>query len=187
MSPLWRNGAILGVVAVGGGLAVSEVASGILHQRVSPVVAVAESIIRLTPGSVIEAVISVVGHHDKTVLIASTLVITLLFAAIFRFLPDVRLSWRDVLLGAAITAVLFTAGRYLIALYLGRSTVASIYGAAGSLVALLVWVYYSCAILFFGVEFIRAYRQARRLKVEPKETAVQVREEFVTPRAHNRD
>lgn len=116
----------------------------------------------------------------------SLIVITLLFALLFKVMPDVHLRWRDVALGAVVTAVLFTIGRYLIALYLGHSTVASIYGAAGSLVALLVWVYYSCAILFFGVEFIRAYRHERDLKVQPKDTAVQVREEFVTPRSQRR-
>ena len=110
---------------------------------------------------------------------AGLVIITVLFGLLFKVLPDVRLRWRDVWVGAAVTAVLFTIGRYLIALYLGHSTVASIYGAAGSLVALLVWVYYSCAILFFGVEFIRAYRMAHHLKVEPKETAVLVHEEIV--------
>lgn len=115
----------------------------------------------------------------------SLVVITLLFTLLFKVMPDVHLRWRDVALGAAVTAVLFTIGRYVIAFYLGRSTVASIYGAAGSLVALLVWIYYSCAILFFGVEFIRAYRHARHLKVHPKETAVQVREEFVTTKARS--
>jgi membrane protein len=109
-------------------------------------------------------------------------VITLLFALLFKVMPDVRLRWRDVWVGAAITAVLFTIGRHLIALYLSHSTVASIYGTAGSLVALLIWVYYSCAILFYGVEFTRAYRLAHHLKVEAKETAVQVREEIVTAR-----
>lgn len=112
-------------------------------------------------------------------------IITLLFAMLFKVLPDVRVRWRDVWTGATLTAVLFTVGRYLIALYLGHSTVASIYGAAGSLVALLIWVYYSCAILFFGVEFTRAYRAASHLDVEPKETAVVVREEIVrSRRAH---
>ncbi|MEO6245727.1 MAG: YhjD/YihY/BrkB family envelope integrity protein, partial [Opitutaceae bacterium] len=81
--------------------------------------------------------------------------------------------------GAFVTAILFTIGRFLIALYLGHSTVASTYGAAGSLVALLVWIYYSCAILFFGAEFILAHRLDRGLPVEPKETAVLVRREVV--------
>ncbi len=103
-----------------------------------------------------------------------------LFALMFKVLPDVRVGWKETWLGAAVTAVLFTIGRYLIALYLGHSTIASIYGAAGSLVALLIWVYYSCAIFFFGAEFIRAYRQvAHHRAVEPKETAIVVREEMI--------
>ncbi|MBC7366775.1 MAG: YihY/virulence factor BrkB family protein [Undibacterium sp.] len=109
----------------------------------------------------------------------SVVIVTVLFALLFKVLPDVRVRWRDVWAGAGITAILFTIGRFLIALYLGHSTVASIYGAAGSLVALLIWVYYSCAILFYGVEITRAYRDAHHLKVEPKETAVMVREEVV--------
>lgn len=107
------------------------------------------------------------------------IVITLLFALLFRFMPDVKLRWRDVGVGAFVTAVLFTVGRQLIAFYLGHSTVASIYGTAGSLVALLIWVYYSCAIFFYGVEFTRAYRVAHHLGIEPKPAAVLVREEIV--------
>lgn len=110
---------------------------------------------------------------------AGLVIITILFALLFKVLPDVKLRWREVWIGAVVTAVLFTIGRYLIALYLAHSTVASVYGTAGSLVALLVWVYYSCAILFYGGEFIRAYRQAHHLKTEPKETAVLVHEEVV--------
>ena len=102
----------------------------------------------------------------------SLVVITVLFALLFKIMPDVRLRWREVWLGAAVTSILFTIGRYAIALYLGHSTVASIYGTAGSLVALLIWIYYSCAILFFGVEFMRAYRVLHHLPVQPKETAV---------------
>lgn len=109
-------------------------------------------------------------------------VITVLFALLFKVLPDVHLRWKDVVIGAVVTSALFTIGRYLIALYLAHSTVVSVYGAAGSLVALLIWVYYSCAILFFGVELTRAYRAAHKLKVIPKENAVLVREELVMPR-----
>lgn len=108
------------------------------------------------------------------------IVISILFALLFKILPDVILRWSDVWLGAVVTAVLFTIGKYLIALYLGHSTVASIYGTAGSLVALLIWVYYSCAILFFGVEFTRAYRLSHRLDVQPKPTAVRIREEIIS-------
>lgn len=84
-------------------------------------------------------------------------VITVLFAMIFKFLPDVKLPWRDVWLGAAITAVLFTLGKYALGLYLARSSVASAYGAAGSLVVILVWVYYSAQICFFGAEVTQVY------------------------------
>jgi membrane protein len=84
-------------------------------------------------------------------------VITLLFAMIFKVLPDVRIAWHDVWIGAVITAVLFNVGKLLLGLYLGKSTVASAYGAAGSLVILLLWVYYSSQILFWGAEFTRVY------------------------------
>jgi membrane protein len=122
------------------------------------------------------------GLLKATDVAASLVVVTCLFAMLFKVMPDVHLRWRDVWLGAAVTAVLFTIGRYLIALYLGKSTVASVYGTAGSLVALLIWVYYSCAILFFGAEFTRAYRHAHKLNVQPKETAVVVRQEIVETR-----
>jgi len=106
-------------------------------------------------------------------------VITLLFALLFKFLPDVKLRWSDVWIGATLTSLLFSGGRYLIALYLGHSTVASIYGTAGSLVALLIWIYYSCAIFFYGVEFTRVYRSTHGFEVEPKSTAVRVREQII--------
>jgi len=107
------------------------------------------------------------------------IVLTLLFALLFKVLPDVRIRWREAWLGAFVTAVLFSVGRLLIAMYLGHSTIASSYGAAGSLVALLIWIYYSCAILFFGAEFIRAHRLALGRPIEPKDTAVLVRQEIV--------
>ena len=105
-------------------------------------------------------------------------VITVLFAAFFKFLPDVVLPWRSVWGSAFLTALLFSGGRFLIALYLGHSNVASVYGAAGSLVALLVWIYYSCAIMFYGVEYLRASREEDGMPVKPKKTAVLVREEL---------
>ena len=84
-------------------------------------------------------------------------VITAVFAAIYKVLPDVKLRWRDVGIGAAATAFFFSIGKTLIGLYLGKSSVASSYGAAGSLIVVLIWVYYSSAILFFGAEFTRAF------------------------------
>jgi membrane protein len=83
--------------------------------------------------------------------------LTLLFAMIYKVLPDVKIAWRDVWVGAVITAVLFTAGTYLIGLYLGWSSVASAYGAAGSPMVLLLWVYYSSQVLLFGAEFTQVY------------------------------
>lgn len=106
-------------------------------------------------------------------------VITVLFAMIFKVLPDVVLRWRDVWKGAFLTALLFSVGRFLISFYLGRSTVTSTYGAAGSLVVVLMWVYYSCLLLFFGAEFIRAYLQVTGRTPRPKSTAVRVRRIFV--------
>jgi membrane protein len=106
-------------------------------------------------------------------------VITVLFAMIFKVLPDVQLRWHDVWKGAFLTALLFSVGRFLISIYLGRTGVASTYGAAGSLVVLLMWVYYSTLILFFGVEFTRAYLEECGVKVRPKSTAVRVHRQIV--------
>jgi membrane protein len=85
------------------------------------------------------------------------LVITVLFAFIFKVLPNVALEWGDVIIGAVLTSFLFTAGKSLLGVYLGKAGFADTYGAAGSLVILLVWVYYSAQVLFFGAEFTRAY------------------------------
>ncbi|GAA0847859.1 YihY/virulence factor BrkB family protein [Cupriavidus pauculus] len=84
-------------------------------------------------------------------------VVTALFAVIFKMLPNARIAWRDVTMGAVITALLFAVGKRLIGLYLGNSAVASSYGAAGSVVALMLWVYYSAQIFFFGAELTRQY------------------------------
>lgn len=89
--------------------------------------------------------------------VISLLVIALLFAFIFRVVPDVSITWKDVWLGAALTAVLFVLGKFVLGFYFGRSAVASSYGAAGSLIIILIWVYYSAQILFFGAEFTRVY------------------------------
>ena len=94
-------------------------------------------------------------------LLISFAIITLLFALMFKYLPDIEVPWRDAWKGAAVTAVLFTIGKYLIGLYLGKAAVASPYGAAGSLVALVVWVYYSAMILFFGAELTQAMTRQR--------------------------
>jgi membrane protein len=95
-------------------------------------------------------------------LLVSFVFITLLFGMIFKLLPDTPVAWRDVWVGAAVTALLFTLGKYLLGLYLGMSSTTSAFGAAGSLVLLLLWVYYSSQILLFGAEFTRAYSTLRR-------------------------
>lgn len=87
----------------------------------------------------------------------SLLVITVLFALLFRILPDTYIAWRDVWVGAVLTAALFTVGKFLIGLYLGQAAVASSYGAAGSLIIILLWTFYSSQILFFGAEFTRVF------------------------------
>jgi membrane protein len=103
--------------------------------------------------------------------LVSLVVTTALFALLYRFLPDVRLRWRDVTTGAFVTAVLFTIGQQLIGLYLGQSSVASAYGAAGSVMVLLLWVYYSCQILLLGAEFTRVYAQRRGAKAHAESYA----------------
>ncbi len=114
-----------------------------------------------------------------TEIFISLTVITLLFAAIFKILPDVVLSWRDVLAGALVTAILFTVGRSLIAMYLANTATASTYGAAGSLALLLLWVNYSALILLYGASITRAHLEARGKPVIPRNTAVCVHRELI--------
>ena len=96
---------------------------------------------------------------------------------IFKLLPDVVVSWKDVWIGAVFTAVLFMIGKFLIGLYIGRASIGSVYGAAGSLVIVLVWTYYSSQILFFGAELIRAYaKYFDSVPVVPTEQAVPIDE-----------
>lgn len=94
---------------------------------------------------------------DAISTVFSFAVVTTLFAVIFKMLPNARIAWRDVTMGAIITALLFAVGKRLIGIYLGNSAVASSYGAAGSVVALMLWVYYSAQIFFFGAELTRQY------------------------------
>ena len=104
----------------------------------------------------------------------SLAVITLLFAMMFKILPDANIAWRDVWIGAFITALLFTLGKFALGLYLGRSGVASSYGAAGSLIVLLLWVYYSSQIVFFGAEFTQVYANRFGSHVTPSSNAIAV-------------
>lgn len=111
--------------------------------------------------------------------VVSLAVVTLLFGAIFRVLPDVLLAWREVWLGGFVTALLFVAGRTLIALYLASTATASAYGAAGSLVLLLLWVNYSSLILLFGAAVTRAGVLEHGVVVKPRPTAILVRREVL--------
>ena len=102
----------------------------------------------------------------------SFVMLTLLFGIIYKVLPDVKLAWKNVALGAAVTSVLFSLGKMAIGLYIGRGGLANSYGAAGSLVVLMVWVYYSAQIFFFGAEFTQVYSKLRHIPSEPADTAV---------------
>jgi membrane protein len=102
----------------------------------------------------------------------SLIIIAVLFAALFKVLPDAGTGWKDVTAGALLTSVLFTLGKYLIGLYLGRSRVGSAYGAAGSFVLLLLWIYYSSQIFYLGAEFTKAWADAHRRPTKPKKGAV---------------
>jgi membrane protein len=103
--------------------------------------------------------------------LVSFVVITLLFAMIFKILPDAQIAWWQVWLGASLTALLFTIGKFFIGLYLGRSSMASSYGVAGSFVVLLVWVYYSSQILYLGAEMTKVYTDLSGAHVRPTEIA----------------
>jgi membrane protein len=106
-------------------------------------------------------------------------VIVLLFAMIFKFLPDAKIQWRDVWIGAAMTAILFGIGKWLLGLYLGSGAAGSAYGPASSLITLLLWVYYSSQILLFGAEFTQVYADRAGREVKPAEHAVRVEQKEV--------
>ena len=102
------------------------------------------------------------------------LIITILFIIIFKTLPDGKIAFRDCLTGAAFTAFLFMIGKFAIGFYLGRYNIASIYGAAGSIIIVLVWVYYSANILYFGAEFTKVYAITHGQKIIPNAYSVQI-------------
>ena len=107
-------------------------------------------------------------------IVASLIVITCLFALIFKLLPDTKIEWRDVWVGAGLTAILFVVGKFAIGFYLGVSDVGSAYGAAGSVIVILVWIYYSALILFFGAEFTQVWASDRAAKSSAREVADRV-------------
>ena len=102
-------------------------------------------------------------------------VVTSIFAVIFKVLPDAKIKWKDVLLGAITTALLFMVGKFAISFYISKSNVGSTYGAAGSLAVLLLWIYYSSIILYFGAEFTKAYAVKYGSEIHPNHYAVTVK------------
>ena len=109
-------------------------------------------------------------------------VVILLFAIIFKFLPDAKIQWRDVWIGAAMTAIFFAIGKWALGLYLGSGSAASAYGAASSLITLLLWVYYSSQILLFGAEFTQVYASQAGRGIAPDEHAIRVETKEVKSR-----
>jgi membrane protein len=109
--------------------------------------------------------------------VVAFVIATLFFAFLFKLLPDVKIKWRPIWMGALITGVLFTGGKYLLGLYLGRQGTASSYGAAGSVAVLLLWVYYASVIMFFGAEFTHVYAKSTGTELGPVESAQPVTEE----------
>jgi membrane protein len=126
---------------------------------------------RMLPDGLSATVLQVVN------LSVSFVVITALFATIFKVLPDARVAWRDVWVGATVTALLFVVGKFLIGFYLGRSNPGQAFGAAGSLAVLFVWVYYSSMIVLFGAEFTQAWVERNGNSIAPERGAVRVVEE----------
>jgi membrane protein len=120
---------------------------------------------------------AVTGLLLKGVNLGVTLiVISVLFGIIFKFLPDVKIRWKDVRSGAIFTAVLFMGGQYLINIYIQYTANSSAYGAAGSILVILVWIYYTAAILYIGAEFTQVYAEAVGSRIEPAEYAVSVQQ-----------
>ena len=111
---------------------------------------------------------------DLINLVLTLMVIAVLFGVIFKFLPDVKIKWRDVRSGAIFTALLFMLGQYLIGLYLKYTAQGSAYGAAGSIIVILIWIYYTAAILYIGAEFTEVYAEATGSDIEPAEYAVHI-------------
>jgi membrane protein len=107
------------------------------------------------------------------------LVIATLFGIIFKYLPDVKIRWKDVRTGAIFTAILFMLGKYLIGLYIGTMKISSTYGAAGSIIIIFVWIYYTSALLYLGAEFTEVYAEFTGCKIEPAEYAVAVEQKEI--------
>jgi membrane protein len=142
-------------------------------------------VVSLLINGAIEALMDIIRQRFSSIaevlmyamnMVISFLVIMVLFGIIFKFLPDARIKWRHVRSGAIFTALLFMLGRYLIGLYIRQTATESTYGAAGAIVVLLVWIYYSAVILYIGAEFTQVYAEAYGGSIEPAEYAVHVQQ-----------
>src|SRR5437763_9285169 len=164
---------------------------GFLRARFLSFAMVAGICFSLLVSLAIEALLKGFSHYLQSVLpggiaIAVTVylifdfaVVVLLFAMIFKFLPDAQIRWRDVWIGAIMTAIFFGLGKWLLGFYLGSGAAGSAYGAASSLITLLLWVYYSSQILLFGAEFTQVYADRASRGVKPDEYAVRVEQKEV--------
>ncbi len=151
---------------------------GLIRQRIFSFGMVLSVGFLLLTSLMLSAALAYVGHSFGQILpvppivlqtlnfVLSFAVVTALFALMFKYVPAVKIPWRDVLIGAIATALLFTIGKFLLGLYLGKASVGSTYGAAGSLVAVIVWIYYSAQIFFFGAEFTHVYAKDQGLETE---------------------
>ncbi len=167
--------------------------------RFTPFVMIIGIAFLLLSSLVVSAVISALGHWMSGVLplpsfvlqsinfVVGFAIITILFAAIFKFLPDVEIQWHDVWIGAAATALLFMVGQIGLSLYVGKVAADSAYGAAGSLVAVLLWVYWTSQILFFGAELTQVYANKYGSRLQPSKGAVFVTEEARAQQGLTRD
>jgi membrane protein len=127
---------------------------------------------------------------ETTEAVLSFVVATFLFSLMFKLLPDAKIRWRDVLFGGFITALFFTLGKLAIGFYLGKSNLATIYGAAGSIIIIMVWVYYSAIILYLGAEFTKVHANLYGRKIEPNEYAEWIKIEekpVLNPQLKNKD
>lgn len=142
-------------------------------------------IVTLVVNGAIQAFMDMIGRYFSSItavlmiginLIVTFVVMTILFGIMFKFLPDAKIKWSNVRTGAIFTAILFMIGRYLIGLYIQQTATESTYGAAGSIVVILVWIYYSAVILYVGAEFTQVYTEAYGGSIEPAEYAVHVQQ-----------
>ncbi len=155
----------------------SGIAGFVRHRLLSLSMVMAICFLLLTSLAISVALASLTSYLDNIIvfgqvfaygldMIISLAVITLLFGLIFKYLPDVKVPWDTVWVGAILTSLLFSFGKFLLGLYLGKQSTASAYGAAGSVILILMWVYYASVIFLFGAEFTRSYALTAGVKVE---------------------